>query len=154
MAFNAPPLKPSCRILADQLADNTASNAIIISSIDPVYLEHFVKKSTQRRIIPLSRNVEYASKVICPDRVDNPSPFPASCFDHRCKGLLNGGAKEAVAITADEGIDMLTKELRKGIPVVLEASLVITNDIRVISLLQERFSVISRGGCFYQLGLK
>lgn len=142
---------PPMRAIADQLANNTPANAIIISSLDPAYLDFFVTKSTQRQIIPLSRNVEYASKVACPVKVSNPQPFPKNCYDHRCKGLLAGGAKDIFPFTADEGIDTIKAENTRGRPICLEASLVTTNDAGIIRILENNFNVTARGGSLYQL---
>ncbi|MDD4872635.1 MAG: hypothetical protein PHR77_18955 [Kiritimatiellae bacterium] len=151
LRLSHPQSQPFTRMLADQMASNTPENSIIISSIDPAYLDFFVVKSTKRRIIPLTRNVEYASKFICPEKVKNPTPPPLSPTDHRCKGLLKGKVHDVIPFTASEGIPFLIEEAKKGTPIFLETSLIFASDAQVIANLQANFDVISRSDYVYQL---
>ena len=78
---------PARRVAADQIRQQTPANAVVLSAIDPVYLERLAAAGSSRRIVPLSRRVEYASKVIAPRRIDHPNPPPANWHDHRASSL-------------------------------------------------------------------
>ncbi|HEX8491037.1 MAG TPA: glycosyltransferase family 39 protein, partial [Chthoniobacterales bacterium] len=54
-----PAATPSRRLAADQVRQHTPENAVIISGIDPVYLARLAGRGSARRIVPLSRNVEF-----------------------------------------------------------------------------------------------
>ena len=77
---------------------------------------------SQRLIVPISRHVDYANTLMCPRRVDNPDPPPASWHDHRCPGLIKGGALDAITITATENLDWIVGEMRKGRAVFMNTS--------------------------------
>lgn len=153
-SVSAPRQIPFNRILAEQLDSRAPANAIIISSVDPVYLDFFVGKSTSRLILPLSRNVEYASKVVCPVKVHNPEPFPSSWSDHRCAGLLKGGARDIIPATAGEEMNFLRTEAGHGRPIFMETCLVATRDAKIVEMLQTDFDFIKRDNFIYQLVLK
>src|ERR1051326_8484246 len=74
---------PARRLVADEIRQRTPVNAIVISAIDPVYLERMAATGSARRIVPLSRRVEYASKLLAPRRIENPNPPPLNWHDHR-----------------------------------------------------------------------
>jgi hypothetical protein len=130
---------PYRHILAEHMA-MTEPNAVIITSVDPVYLEPMVLRGSQRRVIPLSREVEYASKVVTWRRIPPPlDPPPRSAFDHRAPALLRRGAREAVEFTAAEEPEQIEQMHRKGIPVYLDLSFTPEHDPaarRLIALFQ------------------
>jgi hypothetical protein len=95
-------------------------NAVLISRIDPVYLEEMVCRGTSRRIIPLDRQTPYASAVITSHRIALLTPPPKNAGDHACPGLVNGGAERLYAATADEEIGQLKAWVREGVPVYLD----------------------------------
>ncbi len=113
---------PHRRLAAERIRRETPDTAIIISAIEPVYLEYVLGKNSRRQIVPLSRNIEYANKVIAPRKVENPIPPPKDALDSRCAGLLNGGAVEAVPYVATEKLDDLRTELMKGRRVFVETT--------------------------------
>src|ERR1043166_9222479 len=81
--FTTPEPSPARRLAADEIRQRTPANAIVISAIDPVYLERMAAAGSERRIVPLSRRVEYASKLLAPRRIDHPNPPPANWPAHR-----------------------------------------------------------------------
>jgi hypothetical protein len=58
------PLPPPRRVATDTVAASTPSQAIIVSAIDPVYWQLMLGCDTERRFVPISRDVEYASKEV------------------------------------------------------------------------------------------
>jgi hypothetical protein len=117
--FVIPPLR---RIAAEHMA-NTEPNAVIVTAIDPVYLEPLVLRNSQRRIIPYSREVEYASKLVAPEKIGRLDPPPTSPFEHRHPALLAAGAREVVAVTAAENPEVIVELKRQGVPVYLDMSM-------------------------------
>jgi hypothetical protein len=113
---------PQRRLVAAAIARATPPDAVVVSGIEPVYLEYFIARGTQRRVVPASRAVEYASKAIAPRRVARPDPPPHGATDHRAEGLLRGGARDVVPFTADEAGDAIAGWVRSGVPVYLDAS--------------------------------
>ena len=95
------PQPPIRRQIADSILRETPFDAVIVSGIDPVYLENFPEMG-KRQIIPASRKVEYASKVVVRKKISKPQPKPVGWWDSRCPGLLTAGAEEAIPWTAME----------------------------------------------------
>jgi hypothetical protein len=98
---------PARRIAADQIRTATENGAVVISALDPVYFDLMVGHGSGRRMIPMSRDVEYASKLISTQRVRFMDPPPRWPTDHRSIGLLKAGAREAVQFTANERLDLV-----------------------------------------------
>jgi len=146
-----PEPKPLGRIVAGQISSSTPEHSIIISSMDPVYLSFFAVKSTKRRIIPLSRNVEYASTLVCPKKILNPVPPPVSHRDLRCEGLIKAGARIIFPSTAVEIIPLLRDEALKGTPVFIEVLLLLECDLPAVRCLQNDFEMVQRGHYLYEL---
>src|SRR5205814_8647525 len=130
---------PPRRFAADQIREHTPANAIIISSIDPVYLERMAATGSARRIVPLSRQVEYASKLLARRRIEHPDPPPVNWRDHRAAGLLRGGAEEAVHYVASEQVENLAATAAAGTPIFLEAAFLSRSDVGVLAQLKTRF---------------
>lgn len=83
---------PTRRIAADRINTHTPDDSVIVSALDPVYLEPLVLRNTSRIAIPISREVEFASKTLTPQKIDNPDPPFTDFRDPFSQGLLNGGA--------------------------------------------------------------
>jgi 4-amino-4-deoxy-L-arabinose transferase-like glycosyltransferase len=110
---------PNRRTTADELARATPEDAWVVTLLEPVYLEPFFR-GTARRVVPYDRQVEYASKLVAPRRIDPLSPPARGPDDHRAEGLLRGGARDVCAFTADEAPERLLAAVRQGIPVYVE----------------------------------
>ena len=147
----APERAPGRRMAADRIRQETPANAIVLSVIDPVYLERMAASGSSRRIVPLSRRVEYASKLLAPQRIDHPNPPPLNWHDHRAAGLLSGGALEAVRFVASEQIDSLATMAAAGSPLFLDASHLATSDAAVLGQLRGRFDFESRAPTLFEL---
>ena len=107
------------RSIAESILRDIPVDAAIVSAVEPVYLENFPNMGT-RQIIPVSRKVEYASKVIVRHKIPEPLPAPEGWWDSRCAGLLAGGAEEAVPWTAFENPERLAKLVASGKSVFLD----------------------------------
>ena len=94
------------RHAVDAVLRDTPANAAIVTAIEPAYFENFPHMEN-RLFIPVSRRVEYASKVLVRRRIPSIHPEPVGWWDHRCAGLLQGGAEESIAWTAYENPDRL-----------------------------------------------
>ncbi len=121
----APPQDPmpGRRSTANALARLLPDDAVVITAIDPVYLEPYLLRGTRRRVIPASRAVPYANVVAAPRRVDAPVPAPVNAFDKRCPGLLAGGAIDAVRVTAVENADAIVALVRSGARVYIDLTM-------------------------------
>ena len=119
-----PVVDPTRRRVVDQFDKILPQKALLISHIDPVYLDFFLNRDGKRAVLPLSRHVEYASKIVAPSPVSMPNPPPLDELDHRCPGLLNGGGLDIFAATASEpaGVDIIDEALATGTPVFLDAT--------------------------------
>jgi hypothetical protein len=142
---------PPRRVAADQIRQQTPANAIILSGIDPVYLDRMAAVGSSRRIVPLSRRVEYASKLLASHRIDHPNPPPANWHDHRAAGLVRGGAQEAVRFVASEQVDRLAAMAAAGTPIFLDATYLASPDAALLAKLKERFDIVSRAPNLFEL---
>jgi hypothetical protein len=115
-----PPKSPAVtRVAADQVLQHTPDNAWIISAFPPAYIEYMAGRQSTRRFIPASRNVEYASKLLVPQRIDAPNPPPETWYDHRCAGMLAAGAEEAVKVVGTTNFDVILAAIERGVPMYL-----------------------------------
>lgn len=150
--LTAPPDLPLRRMAAERVRKFTPPNAIIISGIEPVYLERLAARGTERRIVPLSRQVEYASKLIVWKRIAHPQPPPVSWRDHRAEGMIRGGAEEAIRSVADEQITQLAEEAAEGRPLFLETSAAGgAQYASSLAQLHKRFAAVLRAPYLYEL---
>lgn len=144
---------PHRRLAADRIRAHTQANALIIAAVEPVYLERLAAHGSSRRIVPISRNVEYASKLLVSKRVDIPNAAGLDWRNHRFPQLLLGGAKQAVNFVASEQLDALVAEAAAGTPVFLETTY-LGNEADVLNHLQERFIFLQRAPFLYELRLR
>jgi hypothetical protein len=63
-------------------------DAILLSGCDPARTDYYFIKNSSRRQIPLSRQQEYAGKLIAPTHVAPFKPPPSNALDHINPGLL------------------------------------------------------------------
>ena len=150
----APPPVPHRRLAAEGIREHTPADAIVISAIDPAYLERLAARGSARQIVPVSRTVEYASKLLVPRRIDDPQPRPVDWRDGRALGLMRAGAQDAVTFVASEQIDALVAAARGGKPVFLDATFLAgQSDAAAVHRLRERFSFTQRARNLYELQL-
>ena len=143
--------QPARRLAVDFIRANTESNAVVVSTFDPVYLDFITHGNGSRRFIPLSRRVEYASKLITTRRIDNPVPPPSYAQDHRCRGLVAGGAVEAVEKVADENPETLLDFIRSGVPVYLYGGRFSEEDLKTVNDLRPYFVLHEKADLLYEM---
>jgi hypothetical protein len=123
----APPAAtvPLRRKTADEIAGATANGSIVISGLEPVYLAAAMPRSSTRTFVAASRDVEFASKVLSPERIPRALAQPRDEYDHRAAGLLAAGAREAIERTADEMPEQIVAWVRAGRDVFLERGFIL-----------------------------
>ena len=146
-----PDSPPTRRIAADRINHFTPDNALIISAIDPAYLEFTTCRFSQRRILPISRRVEYASKLIAWQKAIALNPKPTAWWDHRCEGLTKANAKEVIPHVADGEEDRLSLALSDGVPIYLDTSHLKNEDMQVVMSIQQRFRLVRRSESLFQV---
>jgi hypothetical protein len=151
----APAPVPARRIAAEQVRRNTPDNAIIISGIDPVYLARLAGRGSARRIVPLSRNVEFAWALLVRKRVDDPRlrSFKWANLQQALE-LLRPHAEEAVRFVASERMDELAMEVTRGTPVFFESAFVSARDGKVVHNFIGRFKLVKCAPNLYQLQMR
>jgi len=142
---------PLRRLAAERVRTHSPENAIVISAIDPVYLGRLAGAGSSRRIVPLSRNVEYASKLLVRKRVDDPRLRSLNWYDGQALALIRPHGEEAVRFVASERMDELVSEAVRGTPVFLESTFVDEREAKMMADLQLRFNLVQRAPYFYQL---
>ena len=125
-----------------------AADALIVSGRNPLLLEMLLAAGTARQILPVSRRAEYASKLLTWRRVENPEPAPLGPFDHRCPGLIQGGAQEALRLTAVDDPEILIESLKVGRPVLIDGA---SLERAELDLLHRSFEVSEVGPGLYKL---
>ena len=138
-------------LAARRISRFTPPNATVISAIDSVYLDRFAAQGSQRRIVPLSRRVEYASKVLAWRRVPKLEPPPRSARDPDQYALLRGGAEPAVQFVASEQIDGIAEQVARGAAVYLDTTMVDDNDERIVAELSRRCRLQQRAAYLFEL---
>jgi 4-amino-4-deoxy-L-arabinose transferase-like glycosyltransferase len=144
---------PTRRLAAEQLRA-LPGDALVVTGLTEPYLEPLVLRGTARRIMPLTRKSEYASKLVAWRRVRHPDPAPKSARDHRCRGLARGGAEEAVRLTVEDDVAGLERELRAGRPVFLQLGLFQQKrERRALDAIRARFALEPAGEELFRLRL-
>ncbi len=143
---------PPRRTGIEAIRRQTPTNAVIVSALDPVYLDIMLGGSG-RKFIPLSRRVEYASKLVAPFKITRPNPPPVSWGDHRSRGMRAGGARDVVSSTADENPEEITQWLRQGLPVFLDTCDLTGVDKRTLDKLEKDFTFTQAGETLVELTL-
>ena len=133
--------EPTRRLAVDRFDRTLPKTALLISQIDPVYLDFFLNREAERTVLPLSRSVEYASKIAAPSAIPTPNPPPLGALDHRCMGLLNGGGLDVFGATASEpaGLDIIDAALANGSPVFFDATHLGRAELPLAEMLQRRY---------------
>jgi hypothetical protein len=149
---------PVRRIAAERVRKQTPDNAVVISAIDPVYLARLAGVGSSRRVVPLSRDVEYAWVLLVRKRVDDPRLRLVKWDDGRAiasvRPLIRPHAEEAVRFVASERMDELAAEVARGTPVFVESSSIGESDAQVVADLRAHFNLVQRAPFLHQLQTK
>lgn len=116
-----PRTPPYRRIAAETMARETPPDAVIISGLDPVFLSPYLLRDASRIIVPASRSIEYADKLVAPYRIGPLDPPPNGPHDHRARGLLRYGALDPCPLVATEARELIPRWLASGRRVFLDA---------------------------------
>lgn len=143
--------KVSRQTVADEIVRHTPEDAWIITGLEPAYLEYVTARDSRRRIVPISRHVEYAGKVLTPNRIPNPDPPPLRWDDHRCAGLLRGGARDAVRFVASEQLDRIADRLSGGARVFIDMAYIDKADGPIVDELRNRFQFVALTDSLFEL---
>jgi 4-amino-4-deoxy-L-arabinose transferase-like glycosyltransferase len=146
-----PDSPPTRRIAADHINRYTPQNALVISAVDPAYLEFMTCRFSQRRILPISRRVEYASKLVAWQKTSVLNPKPTGWWDHRREALAKANAKEVIPHVADGEEDRLSLALSDGVPIYLDTSHLKNEDMQVVMSIQQRFRLVRRSESLFQV---
>ena len=104
---------------AERIAAAVPPGASVVSAINPVYLQELLGPA--RTVVPLSRRVEYAGKLLAWRKIEPPPVLP-EWSDHRAPFLIEGGAEEAFKDVAAESIGRLKQAMQSGKKVYLDVS--------------------------------
>jgi 4-amino-4-deoxy-L-arabinose transferase-like glycosyltransferase len=153
LGLSQPETEPTRRQTVDLLDNTLPKRALLISHTDPVYLDFFLNREGERVVLPLSRDVEYASKIVAPVRIPMPDPPPAHARDHRCQGIRDGGGLDLLPAVASEpaGVEAIDAALDTGIPVFLDATHLHPAQLSVIETLQRRYRMRRTAPSVYRL---
>lgn len=125
---------PQRRIAADRIRQNTPDDAIIISAIEPVFLEQRVARGSNRRIVPLSRDVEYARAV-----------YPSA------PGVR---PRYVIQFVATEQMEVLVAEARRGRGIFLDATGMEKENAGALGLVNSRFRMSWKAPALYELAAR
>jgi 4-amino-4-deoxy-L-arabinose transferase-like glycosyltransferase len=146
---------PFRRLAAERVRKHTPENAIVISAIDPVYLTRMAASGSSRRIVPLSREVEFAWVLLVRKRVDDPAlrllKWDAGRAVALARPLIRPHGEEAVHFVASERMDELAMEVTRGTPVFVESTHVSEIDAKIVTELKTNFTWVQRAPYLYQL---
>lgn len=133
---------PQRRVAADRIRENTPADAVIISAIDPVFLEQRVAGHSARRIVPLSREVEYTRAL-----------FSSQSSAAKDQPISTGGARRRYIIqfVATEQIDELVKEARQGRRIFLDTTALEEDDSEAFKLVNSHFRMTRKAPALYEL---
>jgi hypothetical protein len=126
--------------LALAIAARTPSDAAIVTTLNPVYLEPLALRGTQRKWVAATRKADgYSDKAVAMSPID-PRRAPLRWPDsHRHPLLRAAGARDAVEWTADENPDAIAAWLRQGRPVYLAVESIDSLGAAWQGLLRDRF---------------
>ncbi len=110
------------RYAVDYLRQHTPSDSLIISGLDPVYVEPFVLRGSKRVFLPYSRRIEFASKVVAWNELEFSPPYPTNPHEVPRGYVLGSGGKDVVSWVAVDDHQVIHQALEAGRPVFFETS--------------------------------
>jgi hypothetical protein len=118
--------------IAHEIMTRTPPDSIIISGINPLFLQTFVAPDEHRIFLPFSRRAEYASKcVLLHPLQERPLTLPfygQDAFTHRLPEFLQAGCRDVFdTVFRDKGNEANLPSSSSS-PVILETSTLTTDD--------------------------
>lgn len=123
--LSQPHSQPFRRLAAENIINNTPKSCIVLSAINPAYLEimiSYLSSSNSRWIVPVSNEVEYASRLLEFNRVKQDILSKYISSGYPCDELTLEGAKKTLHLTFESNETFLSGILKAGIPVYLEST--------------------------------
>jgi 4-amino-4-deoxy-L-arabinose transferase-like glycosyltransferase len=139
--ISVPDPVPQRRVTADRIRQNTPNDAIVISAIDPVFLEQRVAWHSARRIVPLSRKVEYTRAIFRPQYSAKKQPLSA---DRARDNYI-------IQFVATERIDELVAEAKQGRRIFFDTTALESDDAEAFGLVNSRFRMTRTATALYEL---
>jgi len=137
--------EPPRRTTVDLIHQQTPDGCVVISDLEPVYVATFAPLGSHRTYLAVSRDVEFASKVLVRERIERDLAAPRNAFDHAAPGLLAHGGQWAVPHTADEMHEQIDAWVRAGRPVFF-ANIYPPNQAAIASMLGRTLRFDPPGG--------
>jgi hypothetical protein len=117
------------------LIEELRAGDIVITGLDPVDFNYFVGRRKGLRpdqYLPISRRVEYASKLVMPRPVVIPREKVESSRDHRAAAVKAAGGLEVQPVCALEALESLKSSLAEGRRLLLDTSLLSADEERTM----------------------
>lgn len=125
--------EPRRRVAAELLARHTPADALIVTAIDPAYLEPLVLRGTRRTLLPSSRRIEYASKVVAWTPLSYAPPYPSDVTVMQREYLLKSGAQDVIERTAMDDGGLVARAIKEGRSVYLDTSAMTDSEIEAFT---------------------
>lgn len=109
-------------------------DAVLVSDINPLYLQALLVENSKRKIVPWSRETEYASKVVSWQKYGNLDLSTTSPYNHRAKGLIENGAISPILQVADENPLLLSEFIRNGRSVYIDTTRISYDSFKNLSV--------------------
>ena len=148
-----PTHRPTSRMAADRIREHTPDDALVISALDPAYLEFMVCRDSRRAVIPVSRRIEYACKVMAPRKLAI-RKSPLHWMDYSRPSLIAAGALDPVPDVAIDGAGTWVKALQAGKPVYIDTSHMSERETAWVRWLGKGLRLTPKAEHLYELGLK
>lgn len=117
-----------------KLKDIVPPTATLVSAHNPLFLEHFVNAGTQRRLIPWSRELPYASKLITLSKPPAEIAAGAHWSKHRFKGLNQmADTIDPYPVVMKEAPRLFAKWLKQKRLVYVDTSLLSQEDLEWVT---------------------
>ena len=143
-----PDPSPCRRITADRIMNHTPAEALVISVIDPVYLQFM----TGREILPMSREVEYASKITARKKLRlKPEDQPVDWTDFPRKKLVEAGGTLPVPFVAADLPDFLLTRIKQDNHVYVDTSVRTGAAMTFVSLMKKKFTLQEEALYLYRI---
>ena len=97
-------------------------NGVLVTDVNLVLVEHLARTSRDQRFLPFSRETEYASKVIIPQRIPIPPGKEVGPYEHRAEFLLAGGARDPFTWVVSDSPERLRKLAQMGRQIFLDGA--------------------------------
>lgn len=113
---------PIRRLAADELNRLTPKDALLLTSLDPAYVNELVLKGTSRTALPLTRDIEYACKAYSWRSLPSLIARPDRASDLNTTYVTQFGGVLPVQRVAVESKKFISDSLESGRKVYLESS--------------------------------